>query len=958
MAGKRVSITALIGVNSTALVRGLKSATLKMAAWAKATMAKMAAIAKMGVALAAAAFGVFAYKSLKEFASFEQGMNEVFTLLPGISKKGMAAMEEQTLALAKKMGVIPEEVVPALYSALSAGVPPKNVFQFMETAVKASKAGVVDLNTAVDALSTVVNTYGAENITAARAADIMFEAVKMGKTTFGEMAATMYNVLPIAKAANVSFEDISAAVATMTAKGTPTAQVMTQLKAAIQSMIAPSKRSAALFAKYGLNVKELGRIMAGPGGLVKAMNMIKVATNGDMQAMRALLGSVEAINGVLTLTSDGGQQFATVLGGMTGQAGQATTAFQQMDRGLARAFEKMVAAAKVAMIKFGKALAPLLLKITPVLMGIIDKIDKMPWARLINGFARVWVIGIKPTFDKVRKAIGGLNWGGLLWSLLPIAKLIIRTIQRIGNIIAELAPIIIPAIQVLAGYFVLLYRNFLVVIYFLDKLAGDIAKVWKTVFEIIAGAMAMAIEPSADRFKWLVDYIRKKFVFLAEAAKGLGAKIWEVLKNTFWMVKDEVVKAVSALVETAWSKFGGFMRRFPAIGKAIEKLAQTFRDLKAIITQEVAAIVDAYQDMFGSVKENVQGTSMFQKAAEFLAGSLGEIIALVLDFVGALVKFGGMVAQLVGSLLVQLAPALKEILPVAFKVAAAFVYFFIEGLKASIWMLTKLVEGLLFLKPVFMLIIDIVAGFVMAVAEGLKAIWAVLKWLYKGAKEGMAQLFEFFVDAWYKIKDVVGGVIDFITGLFGKLKDWVYHVLFGGTITKDFKKAFEFIEKLVMRVLGALMAIFQTFKEMVTVIVNAIGEVFKTVFDGIVAIVDSMGKTVVAVFNTIERIITKILAAFKDMAEVIKGIFGKVMELGGKALELAGKAAGAVGGFVKGAAGKLGGALGIGGGGAKTGRPSTANLRTNLKPIVTRLESMDKSLKSIDRTLKGKFVNQ
>ncbi len=358
MPGKKVSITAIIGVNSSLLLRGLKRAGMKMKAWAKATMARMAAIAKAGVLIASAAFGIFAYKSLKEFASFEKGMQEVFTLMPGLTKSAMKAMEQSVLKFSRTMGIIPEEVVPALYQAISAGVPKENVFSFLTVAVKASKAGVVDVGTAVDALSTVVNTYGKENITAAKAADLMFEAVKMGKTTFGEMAATLYNVLPIAKAAKVSFADIAAATATMTAKGTPTAQVMTQLKAAIQSIIAPSVRSAKHFKAYGLDVRELGRIMAGPGGLVTAMNMIKVATNGDMQAMRKLLGSVESINAVLTLTGDSGLQFTRILEGMTNTTEQHTTAFTMMDQGMSRSFEKMSAAMKVAMIKFGKALSP------------------------------------------------------------------------------------------------------------------------------------------------------------------------------------------------------------------------------------------------------------------------------------------------------------------------------------------------------------------------------------------------------------------------------------------------------------------------------------------------------------------------------------------------------------------------------------------------------------------------
>ena len=674
--------------------------------------------------------------------------------------------------------------------------------------MKASKAGVVDLNTAVDALSTVVNTYGASNITAARAADIMFEAVKMGKTTFGEMAATMYNVLPIAKAANVSFEDIAAAVATMTAKGTPTAQVMTQLKAAIQSIIAPSKRSAALFKKYGLDVKQLGQVMAGPGGLVKAMNMIKNATNGDMQAMRALLGSVEAINAVLTLTSDGGQQFSTVLQGMTGNAGQATTAFGMMDQGLARSFEKMSAAMKVAMIKFGKALAPLIHKVTPAIMRIIERIDKIPWARLINGFARVWVIGLKPTFDKVAKAIGGLPWGQLLQFFLPIASLVIKTIQRIGTIIVGLSPVIIPAIQAIAGYFVLLYRNFLVVVFFLEKVAKEIGAVWKDVLDIVSAAMNFLIEPSAAKFKWLVDYIKSKFGSLGGNIQMLFAKIWKTIKDVFANIGKQIATAWATLMQTIWDKAAGFLSKVPGFTAAIAEIARIFTEIRHEISGEIAALVGAYQDMFGAVGDNVKQTSFWKQALSFLAESLGQIIVLTIKFVGQLAKLLAMIVKIVVRLLTELAPGLSTILPVAFKVAAAFVYFFIEGLKACIWMLTQVVKAILFLEPAFMFIVSVVAGFVAAIGEGLKGIWELFKWLYFSIKEGIALAAEGFVTAFYKIKDVVTTVMDFVIGLFKKLKDFVFEVLFGGTITKDFLAAFEYIQALVGKVLSAIFALF------------------------------------------------------------------------------------------------------------------------------------------------------
>jgi len=958
MAGKVFSVTAILGVNSTKMALGLKKASAKMIVWARTVMAKVGRLIRNGMLIAGAAVAYFAYKSIREFSKFEKGMNEVFTLVPQISEQAMGAMGDQALALAKRMGVLPEEVVPALYAALSAGIPPNNVFSFMQTAIMAGKAGVSDTETAVKALSSIVNTYGAENITAARAADMMFATVKAGVTTFGELSATLYNVLPIANAAGIGFEQIAAATAVMTKRGTPTAQTMTQLKAAIQSIAAPSTRAAAHFKSYGLNVEHLKTVMAGPGGLVKAMNMIKVATNGDMQAMRKLLGSVEAISAVLTLTSDDGREFAQVLHGVTNEVGQMPTAFQRMDRGLSRSFEKMHAALKVAMIKFGKALAPLIHQITPIFQRIIAGIDSINWARIINGFARVWHIGLKPTFQAIVRAIMAMPWQDLWNFLLPIASLIIKTIQKIGRIIVGLTPMIIPFMSVLAGYFTLLYTKFFLLVHFLAKIAPQIGAVFKDVFEIVGAVMGFIINPSAAKFDWLVKFIIRKFRGLPGVIRELFNKVWLVMQETLGLIVSGVALAFTKLVKTIWEKFGELLSSIPGFTDALDELVRTFKMVKHEIIGEIMAMIAAYEDMTGAVANNVEGTHWWQKASKYLAESLGQIVVLTLQFITALVALVGMLKKVAIRLTTELAPSLSELLPVAFKVAAAFVYFFIEGLKACIMMLTGVLKAIVFLEPAFMVLVTIVSGFVMAVVEGVKAIWGIFKWLYFGMKEILARMAESWVSSWNENKKVLLDFWNFLKMIFNKIKDYVYWVLFGGTITKDFKKAFDYIERVVMNVLNAIFDIFREFNEIAGTVLNGVAQIFNSIFGGIEEIVNSLGAVVRSVFDSIGNQIVGIINAFTNMAKVIERIFGKVLELGGKALDMAGKAAGFVGGAIEGGLGLLG----IGGGGGKpkgvSAQISSGSLRTSLKPIVSKLTSMDGTLKSIDRALKGKYTNQ
>tara|TARA_R110000824_G_scaffold35418_1_gene111090 strand:+ start:10967 stop:13762 length:2796 start_codon:yes stop_codon:yes gene_type:complete len=929
----RVAITAMIGVNSSAMSRGLKRAGMKMRAWAKASMARLAAITKAGMLLAGAAFAIFAVKGVKAFAQLEKGMNEVFTLLPGISKSAMGKMEEQVLQLSQKMGVIPEEVVPALYQALSAGVAPENVFKFLETSVKASKAGVVDLGTAVDALTTVVNTYGKENITAARAGDIMFEAVKMGKTTFGEMAATMYNVLPIAKSAGVGFADIAAAVATMTAKGTPTAQVFTQLKAAILSIMAPTKRTAGLFQNYGLDVRELGETMKGPGGLVEAMNQIVIATNGDAQALRRLLGSSEALNAVLTLTGDKGKQFAGILNGIASESGQMDTAFAQMDKGLARSWEKISANAKVAMIKFGKALAPLIEKVTPAIQKVIAAIGGIDWAGIINGFARVWVIGIKPLFDELKTVLSNLPWGNLLTTLLPIATVLIKTIQNIIKIAIGLAPALVPGIGVVGNLFILIYGKFFLLVALMSKLAPGLGKIWKSVFEILRTAFLFFLYPTRKNFEAFMTFTKTKLKEIWKNFKSLGGDLKKIATTVFNEIKKIVVPIVVALFGDLIREGEKWLNQFPGFKDAIEGWGEAWVAVKDSLLSAWETLKPAFA-LFA--KEMASGTDSAGPLKEMLSELAVSLVKLFLEFVNLGAALGRFVGTLIECVALLFGFSLNgDTAGKKMSALGSVVWFLMKGLKVLVDVLAmifngwaKIFEQLNKLKPVLKVLAVLFGLLIKGVQIVVGKIIEHFKNIHKFFVKHLGEIAELFVEAWDAIANSTGDFWDRIKKIFNALKKLVFKILFGGTVTKDFKKAFDYISKVVMKVL------------------DKIQDVFKTVFDGVKMGLDGLQKV------------------FKTFGDFVNSIFDKILSVGGKAMDLAKGVLKAAGGVFGGILGKLGG-----GGGSKAAPKGPrvgsgasgldgATITTSLKPIVEKLTSMDGSLKSIDKTLQGKFVNQ
>jgi TP901 family phage tail tape measure protein len=318
--------------------------------------------AKIGKAAAAAAvagavaIGAFVVDGVKRFSEFQAGMNEVFTLLPGISEQAMGKLTDDTRGFVVEMGIAHDKAVPALYQALSAGVPQDNVFDFMKVAAKAARGGVTELETAVDGITSTVNAYGAEALSAEQASDLMFTAVRLGKTTFGELSASLFQVNPVAAALGVNFGDVTAALAAMTAQGVPTSVATTQLRQAFVEMSKAGGATAKTFEKVaGKSFKDF---IAGGGNVQQALQLLEKHAQDTGVGVNDLFGSVEAGAAALALTGGGTKKFSDALTGMQGSAGATDKAYQTMERGLSRSWERIKIAFQDAALSLGKELEP------------------------------------------------------------------------------------------------------------------------------------------------------------------------------------------------------------------------------------------------------------------------------------------------------------------------------------------------------------------------------------------------------------------------------------------------------------------------------------------------------------------------------------------------------------------------------------------------------------------------
>lgn len=339
------------------------------------------ALAAAGVAATIKEIAQALNECVENAKKFESDMAEVFTLLPDSAAEAREKMSADMLQFSTDMNVLTEDAVPALYQAISAGVPSENVFTFMEVAQKAAVGGVTGLETAVDGLTSIVNAYGEANISAQETADMLFTAVKLGKTDFSQLSGSIYNVVPIAASSGVKLNDIAAALAAITAKGTPTSVATTQLRQVLAELTKEGSQVDKTFKEIA--GEGFTQFIAGGNNLQDALQLLEKKASDSNVSISNMFSSVEAGQAALSLTGGGTQKFTEALAAMEASAGAVDTAYETMAGTAEYQSQRVEVALENVKTAIGNSLKPAFAELSMVaadgLQWANEFIEKNPW---------------------------------------------------------------------------------------------------------------------------------------------------------------------------------------------------------------------------------------------------------------------------------------------------------------------------------------------------------------------------------------------------------------------------------------------------------------------------------------------------------------------------------------------------------------------------------------------------
>ena len=567
------------------------------------TAGKVVAGASAAIVGATATMGAAAVNAAAEY---QTQLANISTLLTGTEAEVAARTAEigdQVLEISNKTGVVTGNLTDGMYQVISAFGDSADAASILETAAKSAAAGNATTADSINLLSAVTKGYGDTSAAAVqKAADLSFATVRLGQTSFPELAASMGKVIPLAGTLGLEQEQLFGAMATLTGVTGSTAEVVTQLKATMQGFLSPSKNMQAALASMGY---ESGQALLESKGLQGALDALKDSVHGDELAFAGLFSSVEAQTAVLAMAGTQSENLASKTAEMYEAAGAADTAFQRQTNTLKYTVQTVKNLGKNFLTQIGTNILPYvndlaeaaLPKVQNALEAAGDYVEKsiiptaekaVKWigenktAILAVASAAVTAVGAFKALQVATAAIGAVKNLSTIFKAASGGGKILNAVMGMGGV--KLA-IIAGVIAAVAAGFVLLwnksekFRETVMVLWGqLQALGGALADmagaIWAKaapLLEMLGNALLNGLERAVDLLAPVAGNILGIFTGIADFITGVFTGDWDKalqgLQNIFG-------NALSGLGNLAVAGFTAILEIGTSIWPAIDNAVQ------------------------------------------------------------------------------------------------------------------------------------------------------------------------------------------------------------------------------------------------------------------------------------------------------------------------------------------------------------------------------------------------
>lgn len=612
MAGNLGELTVRLGIDSSGLTGGLRTAASALSGFAGSAPGLLGGV---GIAVAAAtAITVgLGIASVKMAGDWQQSMTLLINSA-GESQQNIQMVSDGLLQMAVDTGTSTDQLAKGMFNVESAGYHGSQALQIEAAAARGARVENSDLAATTDVLTTSMHNY---HLPASQAVDVMNSfrmAASMGKMHMDDLSQAMKNVLPIASQAGVSLTDVEAAVATMSLAGDKGAAAGTHLTQMLTYLLSPSSKATKALKSVGLTTQEISDEMkvSLPGTvdmITKAVGeKFPVGSAKYIAALSAIVGGNKSMKAMLELSGQSLKDFtndANALGPTMKANSTEVDGFALVQTNFNFKMDAAKAAVEALAIKVGTALLPflgtLVSKGTDLIVGFTQWETKTHGVEnalglLGQGFNLVG-IGIQKV---VSIGAGMSSWIGQ----------VIASFQGATNACRGFSPAIAETHTILAA------------------IGGFLTSTFTPVWKQLVDTFNSQLKPAWND---LVKAIQPLMPELQVVGEFIGGVIVVVLVLLVGVIAG-VVKACAGLLSGVIVAFGGIVTIISGALQVVTGVMAFFADLFtgkwSKLGNDVMTIVGGWGRIFSGIWDVIRGV--------FMAG-IGAVVGFVTGFFGTVI---------------------------------------------------------------------------------------------------------------------------------------------------------------------------------------------------------------------------------------------------------------------------------------------------------------------------------
>jgi TP901 family phage tail tape measure protein len=479
----------------------------------------------------------------------------------GFSTASVDSYRDALLGLQSEYGILTDDLIPALNTAIVQGVPEDNVISFLETAAQSAVVSGQDLNDTVSVINGLMAQFEGEFADAGAAADFLTATLGNTNAEVADIGDVFGEISGFARDAGVDVNQVSAAFAAMSVTGRDAGTSGGQLAALIEELGDATTPVAMAF--DDLTGRSFQQFIAEGGNLQQAAQIIADGAASAGQSVVELAGSAESSSAILALSTEAGAaRYAEALADVDAANGTTEESFGQLEDSGALAFSQLEGSLATLRDEAGAAVAPLVAQFVEGLIPILEELSP-----ILQGVGEILMTAfsvamefLSPLIDLVVGLFEAIS--PLLEALSPLWEILSLIGEIIGGILVPVFDVLFAILGPIFELIGLLLTPALELIRLAFEGIAYVIETWVTpAIEWLAGQLGEWLAPAVE---WLTEKVNlSKLAF--QIMINWVRDHWDDITSTIGDSVGAIGNFFEAIYAVAKGTINGIIRAWNAI---------------------------------------------------------------------------------------------------------------------------------------------------------------------------------------------------------------------------------------------------------------------------------------------------------------------------------------------------------------------------------------------------------